>query len=259
MGRLANQRLVVTHRVVADQPIGHRKDLGGAAIVVLQVDDFGVRPIVLEVQDVRHIGAAPSVNRLIVIPHDTEISVSQRQVFGDPILAAVGVLVFVDEHMIVVGRFFVADRGVLVEQRFGLQQQIVEVHRPASSQGILVATIGGGGKVFAVGRRDVGRLLRLNRRVLPAADDRQHVARSQRRAGQPQFAQDAAGQRFLVAAIVDRELGRKAECFGMTAENPHALRVKRADRRASVCRPALRPASRLLHAHGLQADALLRA
>ena len=133
LGAAGDQRFVVSHRVVADQSIGHRQDFGGTAIVVFQVDDLGIGPIVLEVQDVSHIGTTPSINRLIVITDHTEIAVPQRQMFGDAVLAAVGVLVFVNQHMIVLGGFLVADRGMLFEQRFGLQQQVVEIHRPVRS------------------------------------------------------------------------------------------------------------------------------
>ena len=54
------------------------QDFGGAAIVVLQADNLGVRPVVLEAENVGHVGPPPGINRLVIVSHDAEVAVAQR-------------------------------------------------------------------------------------------------------------------------------------------------------------------------------------
>ena len=130
---------------------------------------------------------------------------------------------------------------MFVEQRFGLQQQIVKIHRAFADQGLLIAAVSGGGQMFFVGGGDRCGLFRFDRRVLPASDDAQQIAGRQCCSRQPQLAQHAARQRFLIAAIINRELGRIPERLGMATQNSHALGVKRTDRRLGGSRLTLFP------------------
>ena len=60
-------------------------------------------------QDVFYLGRTPSTDRLIVIANDAEIAMPGCQRPDDPILGRIGILVFVDQHMIETARFVAAD------------------------------------------------------------------------------------------------------------------------------------------------------
>ena len=113
---------VVAFGVERNQRVGHLKNGTSTAIVVFQPDHFGVRPIFRKAQDVADIGTPPRINRLVIVTDDTQITVVLDKGFGDSVLASVGVLVFIDKDVIVLGRFGAADIVVLGEQLFGEQQ-----------------------------------------------------------------------------------------------------------------------------------------
>ena len=70
------QHLVVPLAVEGDQRVGELEDRAGRAVVVFQPHDLGLGPVVLEPQDVRHLGAAPAVDRLVVVAHDAQVAVA---------------------------------------------------------------------------------------------------------------------------------------------------------------------------------------
>ena len=109
--------------------LAKRQDGVGRAVVVFQPHDFGLGPILLEAQDVGHVGAAPAVNRLIVVAHHAQVAMPGGQRLDDAVLAAVGVLVLVDQQVGEAAGFGPANVGETLEQLFGAQQQIVEIDR----------------------------------------------------------------------------------------------------------------------------------
>ena len=84
-----------------DQSVCHLKNCVRRTVVVFEANDFGFRPVVLEVQDVADLSTAPAVDGLIVVPYDAEIAVVDSQGLDDSILRAIGVLIFVHENVIV--------------------------------------------------------------------------------------------------------------------------------------------------------------
>ena len=134
------------------------------AVVHFQPNDFGVGPIVLESQNVGDFGAAPAVNRLIVVAHDAQVAMPAGQRLDDPILAAVGVLIFIDQQMIEAIGLGLPRLGKLREKLLGAEQQVVEIDRAGGFQGVLVAAIGRGGQMLLVGLRGGGGILRAGSR-----------------------------------------------------------------------------------------------
>ncbi len=49
-----------------------------------------------EVQDIVQVGAAPPIDRLVVVAYHTEIAVSARQQMDEAVLGMVGILVLID-------------------------------------------------------------------------------------------------------------------------------------------------------------------
>ena len=69
------QRLAQPAFVVRDQMRGGGENVPGRAVIALQPDDFRAGEIVLEAQDVVDLGAAPAVDRLIVIADAADVFV----------------------------------------------------------------------------------------------------------------------------------------------------------------------------------------
>ena len=90
----------------------------------------------------RRIGAAPAVDRLIVVADDAQVAVLATRCLHHAQLRAVGVLELVDHARSGTARAQrVADLGVALPQPHRLDDQIVEVERGARAQRLLVLRI----------------------------------------------------------------------------------------------------------------------
>ena len=116
---LGPQRLAEARAVVRDQARGGAQDVPGRAVIALQPHHLGAREVLLEAQDVADLGAAPAVDRLVVVADAGDVAVPLRQQPQPQVLGDVGVLVLVDqdraEAPLVVGQ----DLGLLLEQASG--------------------------------------------------------------------------------------------------------------------------------------------
>src|SRR6266478_1493514 len=70
---LRTQRLAEPALVVGDQMGGCGKNMGGRAVVALQADHLGTREVLLETQDVVDLGAAPAIDRLVVVADAADV------------------------------------------------------------------------------------------------------------------------------------------------------------------------------------------
>ena len=71
---LGPQGLAQPALVGGDQARGGAEDVAGGAVVALQPDDLGAREVALEAQDVVHLGAAPAVDRLVVVADAADVA-----------------------------------------------------------------------------------------------------------------------------------------------------------------------------------------
>src|SRR5262249_852124 len=92
------QRLALATLVVRVDVIGGVEDRGGRAVVLLEPYGLGAAEAAIELQDVLDAGAAPAVDRLVVVADDEQVAVRARQVLDERHLDGVRVLEFVDEH-----------------------------------------------------------------------------------------------------------------------------------------------------------------
>ena len=74
VSRGSPQGLAEAAPVVADQPVGRVQDLAGRAIVLFQPNDLRVLEIIGEPLNVLDLGAAPTIDRLVVVPHGHDIA-----------------------------------------------------------------------------------------------------------------------------------------------------------------------------------------
>src|SRR6185437_12724851 len=67
------QRLAEPAFVMGDQVRGSGQDVAGGAVVALQPDHGGAGEVVLETQNVVDLGAAPAVDRLVVVADAADV------------------------------------------------------------------------------------------------------------------------------------------------------------------------------------------
>ena len=90
---------------------------------------------VLELQDVAEVGAAEAVHRLVGVADDGDVAVAAGEEQHDLVLRLVRVLVLVDEDVLEALAVVLEHVGVVAEQAHGVDQQVVEVHRPGGDAG----------------------------------------------------------------------------------------------------------------------------
>ena len=96
---LGEQRLAEAILVMGDEAGGDGENMGAGAIVAFEADDLRAGKIMLEAQDIVDIGAAPAVDRLVVVADAAEIAARLREKAQPEILNDIGVLIFVDENI----------------------------------------------------------------------------------------------------------------------------------------------------------------
>ena len=221
------QRLGVPVRVVADDRRGGIEDLGGGPVVLLQLDDAGVRVVLLELEDVADVGAPPPVDGLVVVADHAEVPVALRQQAQQPVLDAIGVLVLVDED-VTEAILILGEHGRMVaEEHDRAHEQIVEVQGAALVEPALVGEVQPGEHFVADGLRARGHGRGIHELVLGAADLREHSGGRELPLVHVQRADHLAHHRPLVVRVVDQEPGVDADGRAGPAEHPAADRVER--------------------------------
>jgi 4-diphosphocytidyl-2C-methyl-D-erythritol kinase len=89
----------------------------------------GPGEVLLELEDVLDVGAAPAVDGLVFIADHADVAVRAGEQLHQLVLRAVGVLVLVDQQVFVAAVVAFAHLGRRLEQAHGFEQQIVEVER----------------------------------------------------------------------------------------------------------------------------------
>ena len=136
----AGPELLVGPALVArDHRVGRVEDQLRRAVVLLQLDHRGVRVVPLEVEDVLDVGAAPAVDRLVVVAHHAQVAMGGRQGPHPQVLRPVRVLVLVHVEVAPAGLVLRQHLGRLLEQVHGPQQQVVEVERVRGAEALPVA------------------------------------------------------------------------------------------------------------------------
>ena len=95
-GDLGPELLVLARGVARHDGVGRVEDELGRAVVALQLDDRRLRPVALEVEDVAQVGAAPRVDRLVVVADDRQVAALAGERLDPQVLRTVRVLVLVD-------------------------------------------------------------------------------------------------------------------------------------------------------------------
>ena len=175
---LGPERLAEARAVVRDQARGGAQDVPGRAVVALQPDHPGAREVMLEAQDVADLGAAPAVDRLVVVADAGEVLVRLGEQAQPEILRDVGVLVLVDQEHAEAALIVGEDVGLGAEQGEAVQQEVAEVAGVQRQQPLLVGGIElAGAPEGEVAELGFGRVLGPMAAILQALDDREQGAR----------------------------------------------------------------------------------
>ena len=98
--------------------------------------------VALEVEDVADVGAAPAVDRLVLVADDGDAAGAARQQAHQPVLHAVRVLELVDQHVVEALRDLLGRGRAACAQPQHRHQQAPEVGRVGRRQPLLVQAIG---------------------------------------------------------------------------------------------------------------------
>ena len=215
-----------------DDAVGRRQHRLRRAVIAVERDHFRARREALrEIQNVAHGGGAEGIDRLRVVADDGEAAPIRLQRQQDRGLQAVGVLIFVDQHVIEAAADLFGDQRiahhlrpveqqiVVIEHVLGLlgldvsREQALQLGRPARAPGIVLAED----------------LLDLHLGVDAARVDRQARALGGKAAlglRQSALVPDQIHQVGGILAVVDGEGGIDADPLGIFAQQPRADAVE---------------------------------
>ena len=217
---VGEQRLPQATAIVGDQSRRNSKDVPRRSIISLESNDLGAGKVLLEAQDVFDIGAAPGVDRLVVIADTAQIAVGLGDEPEKKILNDVRVLVLVDQDVTEASAEGVENIAVFAQQPQRLEQEIAEVHRVERFQAGLIALVQGralaAGESCSLARRHA---LRIDAAILPPVDQIGERSRWPALVVQIFRLQELLEQAQLVVGIEDGEIRPQAHKLGMHAQN----------------------------------------
>ena len=141
LGILCPKFLRLAVDIMLDDRIRRRKYGLGRAVVLLQLDDRGLGIVLLEIQDVAHIGTTPAVDGLIGITDNAEIAIACSQQLRELVLRAVRILILIDEDVLEAALILRANLFIILQQLHRNHEQIIEIHRVVFLQLLLVELI----------------------------------------------------------------------------------------------------------------------
>ena len=230
VGEVGEKGLAETAFIVGDEVRCRAEDVSGRAIVAFESDHGGAGKILLEAENVVDLGAAPAIDRLVVVADAADVPPALGEEPQPEILRDIGVLVLVDQHvaeaLLIVGEHV----GMLAEDPERFEKKVAEIGGVENLQTLLIglielppASIGEGA---CVGLRHV---LRRQPAVLPGVDPSGELSRRPALLVDPFGLDDLLHQADLVVGVEDREIGLQSDQFGMAPEELRADRVEGAE------------------------------
>ena len=196
---------------------------------MFELDDLERWVINRQSLEVVQCGAAPAVDRLIVVAHRREAPALANQQLEHFVLRGVGVLVFVHQHMAQRRLPFGAHLGVLLQQLERQADQVVKVHALVGRQAFFVARHDARQRAFfVVGGLRLG-LRGIQAAVFPGADGPLPLPSGRGVGAAAGVFQDAGD----VVAVQNAELLLEAQHAAVLPQHAHAQRMKGADQHAA--------------------------
>ena len=225
--RLGPQFLAQPLTVRADQARCGTEDMGGGAIILLQLDDLGAGKILLELQDIGDFRAAPRVDRLVVVAHYADVLAVLREQPQPQVLDLVGVLIFVDEDIFEAVLVLLQHVRILPEDIEHVQQQIAEVAGVQRLQPLLVGSVklraAAVGVAFVLHRIKIAGV---EPAVLPPVDQPGELACGPTLLVQLRLGNQCLEQPQLVVRVDDREVRLQTDQLRVAAQHLRTDRVE---------------------------------
>ena len=149
------QGLAEAAGIVGDEAVGRGEDVAGRAVILFEPDDRRAGEVLLEAQDVGDLGAAPRIDRLVVVADAAQVAARLGEQPQPFVLALVGVLIFVDEDVAEAVAIASSTSGWARKMHQHVEQQVAEVAGVQRLQPLLIlgvelgAAAGGEGFGFA--------------------------------------------------------------------------------------------------------------
>ena len=216
------------------------QDVAGGAVVSLQLDHARARVVALEVEDVADVGAAPAVDRLVLVADDGDAAGAARQQAHQPVLDAVGVLELVDQHVIEALSRSPRPRAC----RWRTASAPTSAGRRSRSRWRPPAAPRTGGRPCRRRRRSSRSTTKSDRAhplVLGAIDRRQHLAHGEHPLRHLEIDQHAREQALLIVVVVDDEVLAQADRLAPLAQDARAPSRETSRPTARACRSPSAP------------------
>ena len=187
-----------------DRAGGFKNDLRGA-VVLLEADDAGVGKIFFELENVANVGAAPGIDALILVADGADVLVLAGQQLHQLVLRTVGVLVLVDQYILIAALVALAHFAGDFEQARGFEQQVVEVHGVVLEQFDLVGLEDVGDALAGGILRAEEVILRIDHVIFGPGDAAEHGARGELLGVKPHALHDLLDDALLIVFVEDGE------------------------------------------------------
>ena len=238
---------------MGDEPVGCGENVGRRAVVLLQADDLRAGEVAFEAQDVGDFGAAPGIDRLVVVADAAQIAARLGEELQPFVLRLVGVLIFVDEDVAETVAVAGEHVGLVAEDHQHVEQQVAEVAGVEGLQALLILRVefrpAPGGEGFRFARVDLGRGPAA---VLPAVDESGELARGPALLVEVRRADQLLHDSQLVVGVEDGEVGMESDELGVASKHFGRDRVEGAEPRHPLDRSAGNGGDPVLHlARGL--------
>ena len=205
-----------------------RKDMASRAVVLFELDHFGIGKILLEIEDVGDVGATPRVNRLVVVAHDHQVLVLGSEQICDLVLNVVRVLILVHADVAESLLVLFEHLGTTAQKLERAHQQVIEIHGVCSAQATLQLGIDARGLFLLRTRRTGTHLIRADHGIFRRRDlGADHVDGILLLLDGERL-HDVAYHAARIVVVVDGELAGIAQKVCILTKHAHAHGVERA-------------------------------
>ena len=111
------------------------------AIVALQANDGRAGEILVEAENVIHLGAAPAIDRLVIVADAADVGTTLREQPQPHVLRDVGILILIHQHEFKAAMEVRQHIWMLLEQPQTFEQQIAEVAGVEIFQPLLIGRV----------------------------------------------------------------------------------------------------------------------
>ena len=136
--------LGVAGGVFLNKLVCRRHDLGGGAVVLLQIEDLGAGVVLLKASEGLGVGGPEAVDTLVLVAHQKQVSRPGGQQADDAVLDFGGVLGLVHAEILVLVLDRLQHPGKFPQNLKGVDHLVVVVHASPLAQGLDVAVVEGG-------------------------------------------------------------------------------------------------------------------